>query len=346
VIFREQHVETRHDEEGEGRPDGHAADENASDRIARRSAWARHERQRQAALSYRFVRSCDWMEAVRTATRPIRTLASWVAALKKDTASRRADARDSVAFQCNICGRTAHAASTRFTREEPTCKCGSTVRERAIIHVLSEALFGESLIIDDMPCRRELAGADMSGSERYARRLKKKLGYVNTFLHKRPVLDILAPSAEWRSSCDFLISSDVFEHIPPPVSRAFENARGLLKPGGVLVFTVPYLPAGETKEHFPELHRYSIEEKDGERFLVNTTSDGRAQRFDNLVFHGGEGSTLEMRIFSEAGVLAELERARFTDVRVHRESCERLGILWPEPWSLPISARRPLRAGA
>ena len=32
---------------------------------------------------------------------------------------------------------------------------------------------------------------------------------------------------------------------------------------------------------------------------MNWTADGRIETFDDLVFHGGPGSTLEMRVFSE-----------------------------------------------
>jgi hypothetical protein len=51
---------------------------------------------------------------------------------------------------------------------------------------------------------------------------------------------------------------------------------------------------------------------------------------------------LEMRVFSESGVLRELEHAGFTDIHIHREPYSQFGIAWPQEWSLPISARRPL----
>lgn len=192
-----------------------------------------------------------------------------------------------------------------------------------------------------MPFRPDLVGVDMSGAATYAGRLAEQIGYTNTFLHKPPFLDIVAPPEEWLSCCDFVISSDVFEHVAPPVSHAFENMLRLLKPGGVLVLTVPYAPIGETVEHFPELHRHHVEKHDGKRVLVNVTTNGCVQVFDHLVFHGGEGETLEMRVFSESGVLRELERAGFADIHIHREPCSRFGITWLQEWSLPISARRP-----
>ena len=56
---------------------------------------------------------------------------------------------------------------------------------------------------------------------------------------------------------------------------------------------------------------------------------------------GGEGNTLEMRVFSESGVLADLRKAGFEDIRIHREPRHEFGIHWIYDWSLPITARRP-----
>lgn len=244
-------------------------------------------------------------------------------------------------FRCNICGRKSKVPTKRLGREQVTCRCGSTVRFRSIVHVLSVELLGKSVAIQDMPDHRDLIGLDMSGAATYALPLEKRFGYINTFLHKPPILDITSPGNEWISRCDFLISSDVFEHVTPPVSRAFKNALLLLKPGGLFVITVPYKPEGATLEHFPDLYDFHLETRAGKTILSNLTRDGQIQEFDDLVFHGGEGETLEMRVFSLAGVLGELKKAGFRDIRVHSDACPEFGIVWLHPWSLPISARRP-----
>lgn len=80
----------------------------------------------------------------------------------------------------------------------------------------------------------------------------------------------------------------------------------------------------------------------GGRFILeNVTLDGRRERFENLVFHGGEGETLTMRRFSKEGVLGELRRAGFTRARLYAEPCWEFGVYWPYIWShsQPISAR-------
>lgn len=273
--------------------------------------------------------------------RPSEILRHWKFKLQNSLKGWYMPHAEQVSFRCNICARQSRVTMAQLTREEPTCRCGSSVRLRSIVHVLTLELFGKSLAIPDIPLRRELVGIDMSGAATYAERLAGRIGYVNTFLHKEPRLDIVSLNEEWLSRCDFVISSDVFEHVAPPVSRAFDNTLLLLKPGGVFVLTVPYTKTGQTVEHFPELYDYRLERREGNRILVNRTLDGRIQEFNDLVFHGGEGETLEMRVFSELGVLSELARAGFSDIRVHEEPCSEFGIVWPQPWSLPISARRP-----
>lgn len=253
---------------------------------------------------------------------------------------RHAGREESLRFRCNLCGRMSTAPLTTLTREVSSCKCGSTLRQRALIHTLSENLFGASLSLTDFPFRPDIVGIDMSGATVYADRLSKILGFTNTFLHKEPKLDITDPNSKWMGQCDFVLSSDVFEHVPPPISIAFDNVLQLLKPGGLFVLTVPYTQDLATVEHFPDLYDYQLIIRNGKRLLCNNTIDKRHQEFDNLVFHGGEGETLEMRIFSETGVLENLCAAGFTDVRIHDETYLEYGVIWKQKWSLPISARR------
>ena len=126
--------------------------------------------------------------------------------------------------------------------------------------------------------------------------LQRKLAYTNTFFHQPPRLDIQDPDPGFFGRHDFVISSDVLEHVVPPVATAFVNLHRLLKPGGVLAFTVPYAPEGETREHFPELHAFRIEGEGRNRRLLNTTRDGRSQAFGDLCFQArGAGRSLESR---------------------------------------------------
>lgn len=246
----------------------------------------------------------------------------------------------SATFRCNVCGADAPRPE-RLDRETPSCPtCGSTPRFRSVVHALSLGLFGESLVLPDFPTRPDLRGVGLSDWSGYAVPLAAKLGYSNTYLHTEPRLDILAPDPALDGMLDFLVSSEVFAHVPPPARRALDAAHRLLRPGGVLVLTVPYGLEGDTVEHFPELHDWTLSERDGRTVLVNSTVDGRVQEFDDLAFHGSDGLTVEMRVWSLPSLLRELGAAGFTDVTVLGDDVPEHGIAWPNRCSRPILARR------
>lgn len=249
-----------------------------------------------------------------------------------------------IVFLCNICDRENEATLDQLTREDPTCsKCRSTVRQRSIIRTLTTELFGHSLRMSRIPRSPRISGIGMSCSNIYADRLAHHVAYRNTFYHCEPRLDITVGDPAREGSLDFVIASDVFEHVDPPVGDAFINVRKMLKPDGVFILTVPYAYSGSepvpTLEHFPELHRYELQFAEGRHRLKNTTADGQVQFFDDLVFHGGPGSTLELRLFSEWSLIQELESAGFDDVAIYSGSDLRHGVYWKDPWSLPIAAR-------
>lgn len=246
-------------------------------------------------------------------------------------------------FRCNICATSNLVAVEKLGREVASCaKCGSTGRWRSIINVLSLELFGVSLALPDFPTRLDLVGLGMTDWDGYAAPLARLFSFRNTYYHQEPKLDIAAKNIP-RSfqENDFVISSEVLEHVAPPVMQAFINIFGMLKPGGCLILTVPYGPEATTKEHFPGLHEFNISERDGTYVLTNRTKSGAIEEFTDLCFHGGPGSTLEMRVFSENDLVGNLTAAGFESVTVHRASDLRYGIWWPQPWGFPISARRP-----
>ena len=246
-------------------------------------------------------------------------------------------------FYCNICGKPSLTDVRGLKRDVATCQaCGSNARVRALIQVLSKELFLEDILLPDFPIRREIRGLGMTDWEGYAVKLAEKFEYQNTYYHTEPKLDIGAASIppEFVEN-DFIISSDVFEHVTPPVGRAFENVWKMLKSGGVFILTVPYGLQRETIEHFPELNEFSVVERQGSFVLRNKTTTGVVQEFDNLVFHGGPGATLEMRVFAETALVQHLKDAGFANIKVHRAADLVHGIWWPEPWAFPISARKP-----
>jgi SAM-dependent methyltransferase len=248
----------------------------------------------------------------------------------------------SVAFRCNICGTRNRLRPDQISRETGECAgCGSTMRMRSVIRCLSLALYRRSVCLTDLAVDRSISGAGLSDWDGYATKLASLFTYTNTFFHAEPMLDITDPPANLFSALDFVISSDVFEHVAPPVDRAFTGAFNLLKPGGAFIFTVPYGKADNTAEHFPHLNDFEVLEFGPDYYLVNRRSDGEYEVFDDLVFHGGGGQTLEMRVFCEADVLRRLQRSGFEEIFIHRENDPAVGVVHREDWSLPITAVKP-----
>jgi SAM-dependent methyltransferase len=242
-------------------------------------------------------------------------------------------------FRCNLCG-AGNAGSLRaLSREALTCaNCGSNVRFRAMAFLVTKEVLGRPQLLSEVKVRKDIAGMGLSDAEAYARPLARKFAYENTYYHTEPRVDIADIDASRVGRYDFVIASDVFEHVLPPVSRAFANARRLLKRDGKFIFTVPFSLDADTREHYPDLHDWTMAEENGEWTLRNVTRDGSAQVFRDLVFHGGPGSTLEMRLFSKAALEREFRDAGFARVRIAAEPYLPFGIHWPDPWSVPMVA--------
>ena len=137
-------------------------------------------------------------------------------------------------------------------------------------------------------------------------------------------------------------AGDIFEHVAPPVEQSLANACALLKPHGFLAMTVPYSLAETTQEHFAGLHDSSLVTVGGQLALVNRTRTGEWQVFENLAFHGGRGSTLELRLFSEADLRKNLAAAGFERVEFAAAEYPPFGIAHRGLWSLPlIAAKQP-----
>jgi SAM-dependent methyltransferase len=243
-------------------------------------------------------------------------------------------------FICNICNTRNRCAAQELAGEKPSCsKCGSSVRIRGLLQVLSMELFGLNLALPDFPRVKSLRGLGASDQNEYAVRLAEKLDYRNTFYDREPRFDIANPPEEEFGKYDFIVSSEVFEHVPPPPEACFEKVFRLLKPAGVLVFTVPYSLDPSTAEHFPELHEFGLAQLGSRTVLVNRTREGQLQLFEDLVFHSAAGgAALEMREFSESGLKATLAAAGFVSVRICGEDYRPFGIVRAHSWSLPVAA--------
>jgi SAM-dependent methyltransferase len=258
-------------------------------------------------------------------------------------AEPRQDAEERVSFTCNVCGaynKDAVRAQVRNREFQSCASCRSSLRMRALVYALAKELYGRALTLPEFPPDKSVKGIGMSDWEGYAGALGEKLDYTNTWYHAEPRLDITKIDEAMVGKYRFIISTDVFEHIPlSGLAAAFRNARRMLMPGGALIFTAPYRNEAQTLEHCPRLHRYELIDADGKRTLRNITAEGEEERFEDLIFHGGDGMTLEMRHFGEADLLNRFVEAGFASAEVRKDYAPAFGIDWPIDFALPIVAR-------
>jgi hypothetical protein len=75
--------------------------------------------------------------------------------------------------------------------------------------------------------------------------------------------------------------------------------------------------------------------------LLNAPENGGPiEIYRDLFFHGGEGATLEMRIFGETDLIVRLHAAGFHSVEI-LEFYESVGYLWDFPAERPAYRGRP-----
>ena len=233
-------------------------------------------------------------------------------------------------YLCNITGQQFDLNDEEKTRESGV-RFGFNNRFRAICYVLTKLLYGKCEVLHRLKPNKNIRGIGMSDSA-WSYFLAKKFNYINTFYHMPPYLDIYNNNhVKNYKELDFIVSSDVFEHISPypSVKIAFDNVYKMLKDKGYFIFSVPFTD-GEHKEHFPELYEYNIHKENDEFFLLNRTIDNRYQLFNNLCFHNGPGSVLEMRVFSKNSIIKFLQKSGFINIVFHEINADmnKYGIFW------------------
>jgi SAM-dependent methyltransferase len=215
-----------------------------------------------------------------------------------------------------------------------------TNRNRACAYVLSKMLFNEVIILRDIPENKNIKGIGMSETC-WISELEEKLSFINTYYDKEPFLDMYNEN-HIKNYCnlDFIISTDVFEHISPypNLQIAFDNLYKMLKPNGFIVFSVPYQKNFHV-EWFPNLCNYRIVKSDykyalKKHYLINTRIDGVKEVYkNNVVFHNntdGKATSLEMRVFSKKSIEEYLKNSGFTELMFYEitEDMNKYGIYW------------------
>lgn len=200
---------------------------------------------------------------------------------------------------------------------------------------LSLHLYGELLPVGEWPVDLSVRGLGLSDWSRMEAELAKKVMFINTFFHREPFLDIQQVPEQLHRRFDFVISSEVFEHVAPPVEQAFAGALSLLKPGGALLLTVPHYPVEKTVEHFPGLRRWQvIEESEGVWIVESRDPDGQVTVFRDPIFHGGGGTTLEMRRMAASEIERIGREVGFSEVVPFDLDLPQFGVVWDRPHSM------------
>lgn len=212
---------------------------------------------------------------------------------------------------CAVCGKK-NAPGTP-EREGMKCRvCDSTWRVRATALAVAQNLTGRLQPLNSVMSNMAFRGIGVSDHYVLAGFLSSKFDYTNTFLHRFPQVDICDPPQDLVGSLNFVICSDVLEHVPPPVDTALRGLRSMLMDaGGFAVITVPDKGREETDEYYPELTAW--EELDNG--TVKWVDKLGLERIDsNPEYHGGDGRTLAFRTWSETDLIQRLKLAGFSNI--------------------------------
>ncbi len=261
----------------------------------------------------------------------------------KDVDSENYDANTIVKATCPICGGVYDLDITKEYREGPLCThCGASGRSSAIVHTVCQIAFGNDTPLCQQSPAKDFKLVGLSDGPKYAPLLAEKFDYTNTFYHKEPYLDISSPDETHHNRYDLLISTEVFEHVIGEPLSPFYGALALLKPGGSLVLTVPFVNQGEHKQHYPGLVSYSSRQTDEGKWVADLVfADGTKYTDENAKFHGGPGKTLEICLFTRTSLLKALEDSGFTDIEFHDKNIPERGINWGAPSRL-VTAKKPI----
>lgn len=259
-------------------------------------------------------------------------IAAWTKLLRYTALDNQLMDTETILFACNICGSDNEISVSSAHREMLKCvTCGSNARFRGVVKAIQTFVLNDSSVpLKEHGRVSGINGIGMSDWPGYAQELERILDFQNTYYHTEPFLDVTDEvSCQKYRNLDFVISSEVLEHVGSPVTKSLEHIYNMLRPGGILVLTVPYLEGYETIEHYPHLNIFKITDTGGVFSIVNTRPDGAVEFHVNPKFHGGPGSVLEMRVFGEGDLLAMLRHTGFVEILDMPPTDRAIGYIWP-----------------
>jgi hypothetical protein len=167
-------------------------------------------------------------------------------------------------------------------------------------------------------------GVGCSDHPAIASRLPSRWTYTNTHLDRFPFLDIADVPPELSGLFEFVICSDVLEHVVPPHHRAFDGLAELVRPDGFAVVTVPVFDGEASLEYYPGLRAFHV---DAGPVLRWSDKEGIEQIDEAPEMHGGQGLVVAFRRFAANDVVRSLRASGFAQVEAGPFSPE-LGV-WP-----------------
>ena len=216
---------------------------------------------------------------------------------------------------CNICGHpTLFVITDANLRENVICIfCRSFNRARQMYHLFSLQKKSEDIRIWNMEnsgSLHKMLLKTYGDKYVYSAYLGKgiKSGTIKQGVRHEDVLKTSFPSDHF----DFVLSSDVLEHVPKP-EDAFIEIKRILKPAGIFIFTVPFLEDQEKSD------RRAIENETGEAVLLKEPQ-----------YHGDPLRPEGILVFTLFGWdMLEMARAAGLECSIHRPYLLRYGIIGP-----------------
>jgi len=198
-------------------------------------------------------------------------------------------------WQCLACGCVNNPVESTSTESQTCHACSATWRDRV---VLGAVLVGLEVGLFPLPSLApdwSRTGLGIADAQAVAAPLASRFDYVNGHFHRYPYLDLRAVPMDLEGRAEFVICSEVLEHVEPPVQVAIDGLARLLRPGGFVVITVPEVGLREPGEYYPGLNEWAPRE---DHSLDWHSNDG--WHYDpDPEWHGGAGLTLTFRRWTD-----------------------------------------------
>lgn len=171
--------------------------------------------------------------------------------------AQKTNVRQSV---CIICSSPMIASQPKATREGSQCDgCQATWRARAtVLAVMTGLGYHPTPLVEIVPDWSRI-GVGLSDDPSFSGRFSAVWKYTNTYFDSFPRLDIRAAPSDLIGHCEFVVCSDVLEHVDPPYNTALEGLYRIIKPGGFAVVTVPMSGTASTCEYYKDLASWELQ---------------------------------------------------------------------------------------